>query len=229
MRGAVAKSNEASRAAARVAAVDAGEYALRGFGAGASSTAAAWSWVRRMITILVGGAARATRAVVASYGSTTTTTSPTKLWYYMASGGQGGPVVITHPDDDDAGSTNANNDDNAPPPPPKNNGDAPRGEGDRTKTVPDDDAMAVAASRDAVVTNATSAVGRRGARDLRAAADGMGGFMIMCLVSFDRRVGSGRDGGLDGAPPPKNVERDIYEYVDRKNIDTFFTTNFSNR
>jgi hypothetical protein len=27
------------------------------------------------------------------------------------------------------------------------------------------------------------------------------------------------------APPPKNVERDIYEYVDRKNKDTFFTTN----
>ncbi len=26
-------------------------------------------------------------------------------------------------------------------------------------------------------------------------------------------------------PPPKNVERDIYEYVDRKNKDTFFTTN----
>ncbi len=27
------------------------------------------------------------------------------------------------------------------------------------------------------------------------------------------------------APPPKNIERDIYEYVDRKNKDTFFTTN----
>ncbi len=27
------------------------------------------------------------------------------------------------------------------------------------------------------------------------------------------------------APPPKNVERDIYEYVDRKNKDTIFTTN----
>jgi hypothetical protein len=26
------------------------------------------------------------------------------------------------------------------------------------------------------------------------------------------------------APPPKNVERDIYKYVDRKNKDTFFTT-----
>ncbi len=25
--------------------------------------------------------------------------------------------------------------------------------------------------------------------------------------------------------PPKNVEQDIYEYVDRKNKDTFFTTN----
>ncbi len=35
---------------------------------------------------------------------------------------------------------------------------------------------------------------------------------------------------LDGrdsvhAPPPKNMEQDIYEYVDRKNKDTFFTTN----
>ncbi len=30
---------------------------------------------------------------------------------------------------------------------------------------------------------------------------------------------------LNHAPPPKNVERDIYEYVDRKNKDTFFTTN----
>jgi hypothetical protein len=27
------------------------------------------------------------------------------------------------------------------------------------------------------------------------------------------------------APPPKNVEQDIYEYVDRKNKDNFFTTN----
>ncbi len=27
------------------------------------------------------------------------------------------------------------------------------------------------------------------------------------------------------APPPKNVERYIYEYVDRKNKDAFFTTN----
>ncbi len=26
-------------------------------------------------------------------------------------------------------------------------------------------------------------------------------------------------------PPPKNVEQDIYEYVDHKNKDTFFTTN----
>ena len=64
--------------------------------------------------------------------------------------------------------------------------------------VLDDDAMVAAASRDAVATNATSAVGHWGARYLRAAADGMGGFMIMCLVLFDCRVGSGRDGGLDG-------------------------------
>ncbi len=27
------------------------------------------------------------------------------------------------------------------------------------------------------------------------------------------------------APPPKKVEQDIYEYVDSKNKDTFFTTN----
>ncbi len=47
-------------------------------------------------------------------------------------------------------------------------------------------------SRDVVMTNATSAVGCQGARNLSAAADGMGGFMIMCLVSFDHRVGSGR-------------------------------------
>jgi hypothetical protein len=59
-------------------------------------TAAVWSWVRRTITILVGGAARATRVVVALYGSTMTMTSPTKLWYYMASGGGGGPVIIPH-------------------------------------------------------------------------------------------------------------------------------------
>ncbi len=64
--------------------------------------------------------------------------------------------------------------------------------------MPDNDATAAAASRDAVATNATSTVGRRGARDLHAAADGMGGFMIMCLVSFDCRVGLGRDVGLDG-------------------------------
>jgi hypothetical protein len=64
--------------------------------------------------------------------------------------------------------------------------------------VPDDNATAAAASRDVVATNVTSAIGCWGARDLHVAADGMGGFMIMCLVSFDRRVGSGRDGGLDG-------------------------------
>jgi hypothetical protein len=67
-----------------------------GYGAGALSTAAAWSWVRRTITILVGGAARGTRVVVASNGSPTMTTSPTKLCYYMAGGGRGGPVIIPH-------------------------------------------------------------------------------------------------------------------------------------
>jgi hypothetical protein len=65
-------------------------------------------------------------------------------------------------------------------------------------TVPDDNVMAAAASKDAVATNAMSAVSHRGARDLHAAADGMGGFILMCLGLFDRRAGSGRDGGLDG-------------------------------
>ncbi len=65
--------------------------------------------------------------------------------------------------------------------------------------VLDDNATAAAAaSRDTAATNATSAIGCRGVHDLRAAADGMGGFMIMCLVSFDCRVRSGHDGGLDG-------------------------------
>jgi hypothetical protein len=121
-----------------------------------------------------------------------------KLWYYMAGGGRGGPILIPHPDNDNAGSTNANNNNDAPSPPPENDGNAPRGGGGNgTTTVPDDNAMAAAASRDAVLTNATSTVGHRGAPNLHAAADGMGGFMIMCLILFDRRVGSGRDGGLD--------------------------------
>ncbi len=30
---------------------------------------------------------------------------------------------------------------------------------------------------------------------------------------------------LSQSPPPKNVEQDIYEYVDRKNKDPFFTIN----
>ncbi len=65
--------------------------------------------------------------------------------------------------------------------------------------VPNDNAAVAAASRDAVATNATSAIGFWGAHDLRAAADGMGEFMIMCLILwFDRRVGSGHEGGLDG-------------------------------
>jgi hypothetical protein len=55
-------------------------------------------------------------------------------------------------------------------------------------TVPDDDVTAAKVSRDAVVTNATNAVGHWGARDLRAVADDMGWFMIMCLVSFDHRT-----------------------------------------
>ena len=45
------------------------------------------------------------------------------------------------------------------------------GRGDRTTTVPDDDVTAAAASRDAVAmnaTNATNAIGPRGARDLHA-------------------------------------------------------------
>ncbi len=124
--------------------------------------------------------------------------APTKLWYYMAGGGWGGPIVIPHPNDDDAGSMNANNDNNTPLPPPKNVGSAPWGEGVGTTTVPDNNATAVAASRDAVATNAMSAVGCQGAHNLRAAADGMGGFMIMCLVLFDCRVVLGCDGGLDG-------------------------------
>ncbi len=64
--------------------------------------------------------------------------------------------------------------------------------------MPDDDAMAAAASRDAVATNATSTVSCWGARNLRAMADGMGGFMIMCPVLFDCRVGLGYDRGLNG-------------------------------
>ncbi len=73
-----------------------GNTPSRGYGAGALLTAAAWSWVWRTITILVGGVARATRVVVASYGLTMTTTSPTKLWYHMAGGGRGGPIIIPH-------------------------------------------------------------------------------------------------------------------------------------
>jgi hypothetical protein len=35
----------------------------------------------------------------------------------------------------------------------------------------------------------------------------------------------GECGMMVAAPPPKNVEQDIYECVDRKNKDNFFTTN----
>jgi hypothetical protein len=45
--------------------------------------------------------------------------------------------------DDDAGSTNANDDDKPPCPPPENDGNTPRGEGDGTTMVPDDDVTAV--------------------------------------------------------------------------------------
>ncbi len=46
----------------------------------------------------------------------------------------------------------------------------------------------------------------------------------------DKEIGEyeGAVSGVLGAarsPPPKNVEQDIYEYVDCKNKDTFFTTN----
>jgi hypothetical protein len=114
----------------------------------------------------------------------------------MAGGGQGGPVVISHPDDNNAGrllnntgSTNANkdnNDDASPaPPPPKTTAMPHGGKGAGMTTVPDNDVTAVVVSRDAVAKNTTNAVSCRGARDLCAAADDMGGFMIMCLVLCD--------------------------------------------
>jgi hypothetical protein len=198
MRGAVAKSYEVSWAAAHVAAVNAGEYALRR--------------VRSGSVVDCGGMVLGTADNHGPRGRSGTgnkggcgivrvnddNNSPTKLWYYMVGGGQGGPIVIPHPDNDNAGSTNANDNNNAPPPPPKNNGDAPRREGNGTTTVPDNNAMAAVASRDAAATNAMSAVGCWGARNLRAVADGMGGFMIMSLISYDRRVGSGCARGLDG-------------------------------
>jgi hypothetical protein len=116
----------------------------------------------------------------------------------MAGGGRRGPVVIPDPDDDNAGrlldnagSRNMNNDDNndAPPPPPKKTAATlRRRKGAGTTMVPDNDVMAAVVSRDAVATNAANAVGRRGARDLCAVADDMGGFMLMCLVSYDCRT-----------------------------------------
>jgi hypothetical protein len=63
--------------------------------------------------MLVGGAARATRVVVASYGSMRTMTSPTKLWYYMAGGGRGGRVIIPYA----GGSGNGRNGPPVPLPP----------------------------------------------------------------------------------------------------------------
>jgi hypothetical protein len=123
----------------------------------------------------------------------------TKLWYYMAGGGWGGPVIIPHPNNNDARSTNANDKDDAPPPPPQKTMAMPHGgRAMGSQWCRDNDAMAAAASRDAVAANAMSMVGCWGARNLCAAADGMGGFMIMCLVLFDCRVGLGHDGGLDG-------------------------------
>ncbi len=119
MRGAVAKLYKASRAAARVGVVDAGEYALRRVWGGSVVDGGGVVLGTADNHNPRGRSGTATRAVVALYGSTTTTTPPTKLWYYMAAGGRGGPVVIPHPDDKDAGSTNANNNNNAPPPPPK--------------------------------------------------------------------------------------------------------------
>ncbi len=86
--------------------------------------------------------------------------APTQLWYYMAGGGRGGPVVIPHPDNDDIGSTNANDNDDTPSPPQKNNGDIPRGEGNGTTMVPDNDAMAAAASIGTVATKAMRSVVR---------------------------------------------------------------------
>jgi hypothetical protein len=90
--------------------------------------------------------------------------------------GHGGP----HPDGkksgrllDDVGGTNANEDDNddTPPPPPKTTATPRGGRGAGKTTVPDDDVTAAAASRDAVATNATNAIGPRGARDLHAGAE----------------------------------------------------------
>jgi hypothetical protein len=66
------------------------------------------------------------------------------------------------------------------------------GKGAGTTTVPDDDRTTAAASRDAVATNAMITVSCWGARDLRAVADGMDGFMITCLVLFDCQVGLGQ-------------------------------------
>jgi hypothetical protein len=113
----------------------------------------------------------------------------------MAGGGRGGPVIIPDSDNDDArrlldnaGSTNANDDDNnnAPLPPPKKGGNALQGEGGWDNMVPDNDMTAAVVSRDAVATNAANAVVCWGACDLHAAANDMGGFMIMCLVLYDR-------------------------------------------
>jgi hypothetical protein len=125
----------------------------------------------------------------------------------VVGGGREGPVIIPHPDDDDVGhllnnvgSTNVNNDNsnNAPLPPLRRTVTPCGGKGAGTMTVPDDIMMVAVASKDAVATNATNTVGHRGACNLHVAADDMGGFMIMCLILFDCRVGSGCDGGLDG-------------------------------
>ncbi len=110
-----------------------------------------------------------------------TTTSPEGT--DMAGGGRGGPVVFPHPDDDDTGcllddvgSMNANDDDNddTPSPPPKRAATPRGGRGAGMTAVPYDDMTAAAASSDTVATNVTdamNAIGPRGARDLRGAAE----------------------------------------------------------
>ena len=50
----------------------------------------------------------------------------------------------------------------------------------------------------------------------------MGGRSVLVLIGMSALGGTST---ISGSPPPKNIERDINEYVDRKNKDTFFTTN----
>jgi hypothetical protein len=62
-----------------------------------------------------------------------------------------------------------------------------------------------------------SAIGRMGA--------GGGGFDGTTRGAASAKKHGSSENAVWTAPPPINVERDIYEYVDRKNKDTFFTTN----